>query len=127
MMAQPFSVFLMVQFMKQLPKELEESAMIDGANRWRTFWQIIMPLMQPAITAVLFLASRERGTSLSGRCWLLDTKDMYTLPVGLFQYKQAHFTEYNLLITSSMFNTIPVLISFFLFQRYFIEGRRLRR
>src|SRR6266487_4954829 len=51
-MAQPFSVFLMVQFMKSLPKELEESAMIDGASRWRTFYQIILPLVRPALTAV---------------------------------------------------------------------------
>ena len=53
---------------------------------------------------------------------VLDSKEMYTLPVGLFQFKNAHYTEYNLLITSSMFNTIPVLILFFIFQRYFIEG-----
>jgi len=122
MMAQPFSVFLFVQFMKQLPREMEESAMIDGASRWRTFWQIIMPLMQPAITAVAILSFQGAWNEFIWSLLVLDTKDMYTLPVGLFQYKQAHFTEYNLLITSSMFNTIPVLILFFLFQRYFIEG-----
>src|SRR6266566_4050418 len=52
----------------------------------------------------------------------LGTQDMYTLPLGLFYFFHAHYTEYNLLIASSMFNTIPILILFFIFQRYFIEG-----
>ena len=54
-MAQPFSVFIMVQFMKVLPKELEESAKIDGASTWRTFYQIILPQVKPALTAVAIL------------------------------------------------------------------------
>ena len=54
-MAQPFSVFIMVQFMKTLPRELEESAMMDGASRLRTFFQIILPLVKPALTAVAIL------------------------------------------------------------------------
>ncbi len=47
---------------------------------------------------------------------------MYTLPLGLHFFKSAHYTEYNLLIAGSMFNTIPIIILFFIFQRYFIEG-----
>jgi len=49
-------------------------------------------------------------------------RHMYTLPLGLFYFKSAHFTRYNLLFAGSMFNTIPILILFFIFQRYFIEG-----
>src|SRR5579883_2209213 len=56
-MAQPLSVFIMVQFMKTLPKELEESAKIDGASRWRTFYQIILPLVKPALTVEIGRAS----------------------------------------------------------------------
>src|SRR2546421_8038126 len=122
LMVQPFSVFLMVQFMKQLPKELEESARIDGASRFRTFWQIILPLVKPAITAVAILSFQGAWNEFMWSLLVLDTKEMWTLPVGLFQYKSAHYTEYNLLITSAMFNTIPMLVLFFVFQRYFIEG-----
>src|SRR6266478_6102355 len=92
-MVQPFSVFIMVQFMKGLPKELEESAKIHGASN-----DFLWPLVA------------------------LGTQDMYTLPLGLFFFKSAHYTEYSLLLASSMFNTIPMLILFFIFQRYFIEG-----
>ncbi|GAC1389075.1 MAG: carbohydrate ABC transporter permease [Ktedonobacteraceae bacterium] len=120
--AQPFSVFLMVQFMKGLPKELEESARIDGASRWRTFYQIILPLVKPALTAVTILSFQGAWNEFLWSLLVLNSDNMYTLPVGLFQFKSAHFTQYALLISGSMFNAIPILILFFIFQRYFIEG-----
>ncbi len=122
LMVQPFSVFLMVQFMKGLPKELEESARIDGASRWRTFYQIILPLVKPALTAVTILSFQGAWNDFLWSLLVLNSNDMYTLPVGLFQFKSAHYTEYALLIAGSMFNAIPVLVLFFIFQRYFIEG-----
>lgn len=121
-MAQPFSVFLMVQFMKNLPKELEESAMLDGASRWRTFRSIILPLVKPALTAVAIISFQGAWNDFLWPLIVLGTQNMYTLPLGLFFFKNAHYTEYNLLLAGSMFNTIPVLILFFIFQRYFIEG-----
>lgn len=121
-MAQPFSVFLMVQFMKGLPKELEESAMLDGASRWRTFYQIILPLVRPALTAVAIVTFQGAWNDFLWPLVVLGTRDMYTLPLGLYFFKSAHYTEYNLLIAGSMFNTIPIIILFFIFQRYFIEG-----
>ncbi len=121
-MAQPFSVFIMVQFMKGLPKELEESATIDGATPWRTFFQIILPQVKPALVAVLILTFQGAWNDFQWPLVVLGTQDMYTLPLGLFFFKSAHYTEYNLLLAGSMFNTIPILILFFIFQRYFIEG-----
>jgi len=121
-MAQPFSVFIMVQFMKGLPKELEESARIDGASTWRTFFQIILPQVKPAMTAVAILTFQGAWNDFQWPLVVLGTQDMYTLPLGLFSFKSAYYTQYNLLLTSAMFNTIPILILFFIFQRYFIEG-----
>lgn len=120
--AQPFSVFLMVQFLKGLPREIEESAMIDGASRFRTFFQIVMPLVKPALTAVAILSFQGAWNEFTWSLLVLNTPDMYTLPIGLLFFKGAHYTEYNLLLAGSMFNTIPILIVFFIFQRYFIEG-----
>ncbi|HLI06941.1 MAG TPA: carbohydrate ABC transporter permease [Ktedonobacteraceae bacterium] len=121
-MAQPFSVFLMVQFMKGLPKELEEAAMLDGANRWRTFLSVILPLVKPALTAAAIVSFQGAWNDFQWPLVVLGTQDMYTLPLGLFFFKSANYTQYNLLIAASMFNTIPILILFFIFQRYFIEG-----
>ncbi|GLV58331.1 ABC transporter permease [Dictyobacter sp. S3.2.2.5] len=121
-MAQPFSVFIMIQFMRALPKELEESASIDGASRWRTFYQIILPQVKPALTAVIILTFQNSWNDFQWPLVALGTQNMYTLPLGLFFFKSTYYTEYNLLLAGSMFNTIPILILFFIFQRYFIEG-----
>jgi len=121
-MAQPFSVFIMVQFMKGLPRELEESAKIDGASVWRTFFQIILPQVRPALVAVAIITFQGAWNDFMWPLVALGSRDMYTLPVGLFYFKSAHYTQYNLLLASSLFNTVPILILFFIFQRYFIEG-----
>jgi ABC-type glycerol-3-phosphate transport system permease component len=121
-MAQPFSVFIMVQFMKSLPRELEESARIDGASRLRTFCQVILPLVKPALTVVAILTFQGAWNDFQWPLVALGTQDMYTLPLGLFFFKSANYTQYNLLLSSSMFNVIPILILFFIFQRYFMGG-----
>ncbi len=121
-MAQPLSVFIMVQFMKSLPKELEESAMIDGASRWRTFYAIILPLVKPALTAVAIVSFQGAWNDFQWPLVALGTSDQYTLPLGLFFFKNANYTLYNLLLAGSMFNLIPMIILFFIFQRYFMGG-----
>lgn len=120
MMAQPFSVFIMVQFMKTLPRELEESAKIDGASPWRTFYQVILPLVRPALAVVAILSFQGAWNDFQWPLVALGTQDMYTLPLGLFFFKSAHYTEYNLLLAGSLFNIVPILLLFFIFQRYFI-------
>ncbi len=121
-MAQPLSVFIMVQFMKALPKELEESAMIDGASRWRIFRSIILPLVKPALTAVAIVSFQGAWNDFQWPLVALGSQDQYTLPLGLFFFKSANYTLYNLLLAGSMFNLIPIVILFFIFQRYFMGG-----
>lgn len=121
-MAQPFSVFIMVQFMKGLPKELEESASLDGASRFRTFFQIILPQVKPALTAVAIITFQGAWNDFQWPLVALGTQNMYTLPLGLFYFKSEYYTQNALLLAASMFNTIPILVLFFIFQRYFIEG-----
>ncbi len=121
-MAQPITVFIMTQFMRSLPRELEESAALDGASLGRTFFQIILPLVRPALIAVAIVTFQSAWNDFLWPLVVLGTRDMYTLPLGLYFFKSAHYTEYNLLITGSMFNTVPIIILFFIFQRYFIEG-----
>jgi ABC-type glycerol-3-phosphate transport system permease component len=105
-----------------VPREVEEAATIDGASRWRTYCQIILPLVKPALTAVAILSFQGAWNEFSWSLLVLNSPNMYTLPIGLLFFKGAHYTEYNLLLAGSMFNTIPILIVFFIFQRFFIEG-----
>ncbi len=88
MMAQPFSVFIMVQFMKVLPKELEESAKIDGASPWRTFFQIIIPQVRPALVAVAIITFQGAWNDFMWPLVAMSSRDMYTLTVGLFYFKK---------------------------------------
>ncbi len=121
-MVQPTMVFLMTQFLKSLPRELEESAMIDGCSRFRTFWQIILPLARPAMTAVAIMSFQGAWNDFIWPLIVQSHPENYTLTVGLAFFKGAHYTEYNLLLAGSAINIIPLVVLFFIFQRYFIQG-----
>jgi ABC-type glycerol-3-phosphate transport system permease component len=121
-MVQPTMVFLMTQFLKSLPKELEESAMIDGASRLRIFWQIILPLARPAITAVAILSFQGAWNDFIWPLIVQSQQQNYTLTVGLAYFGTQNYTFYNLVLAGSTINLLPLVVIFFIFQRYFIKG-----
>lgn len=118
----PTSVFLMTQFLKTLPRELEESAMIDGAGAFRTFFQVILPLTRPALTAVALFAFQGAWNDFFWPLLVMSSNQMYTLTVGLAFFKSQYYTQYNLLLAGAIVNIIPLVVLFFIFQRYFISG-----
>jgi ABC-type glycerol-3-phosphate transport system permease component len=121
-MVGPFSVFLMTQFLKSLPKELEESAMIDGAGRFRTFWQIILPLVRPAMITVALFQFQGAWNDFLWPLIVMSNPNNYTLTVGLAFFKGIHYTEYGLLLAGAAINIAPLVVLFFAFQRYFLKG-----
>lgn len=121
-MVAPVSVFLMTQFLKTLPKELEESAMIDGATRFGIIWRIILPLVRPALTAVALLSFQGAWNDFIWPLLIMSHPQNYTLTVGLAYFKGNHYTEYNLLLAGAVINNAPLVALFFFFQRYFIRG-----
>ena len=121
-MVTPTSVFLMTQFLKTLPRELEESALIDGAGRVRTFFQIILPLVRPAMTAVGILAFQGAWNDFLWPLLVMSQQQNYTLTVGLTFFKGLYYTQYQLLLAGATINLIPLVLIFFAFQRYFIKG-----
>lgn len=118
----PTSVFLMTQFLKTLPRELEESAMIDGAGPFRTFFQVVLPLTRPALTAVALFAFQAAWNDFFWPLLVMSSNKMYTLTVGLAFFHSQYYTQYNLLLAGSIVNIVPLVILFFIFQRYFISG-----
>lgn len=118
----PTSVFLMTQFLKTLPRELEESAMIDGAGPFRTFFQVVLPLTRPALTAVALFAFQGAWNDFFWPLLVMSSNSMYTLTVGLAFFKSQYYTQYNLLLAGAIVNIVPLVILFFIFQRYFISG-----
>jgi ABC-type glycerol-3-phosphate transport system permease component len=118
----PTSVFLMAQFLKTLPRELEESAMIDGASRFRTFWQVIFPLIRPAIITVAIFQFQGAWNDFMWPLLVMSHQDNYTLTLGLSAFKTAHYTEFGLLLAGATVNIVPLVVIFFFFQRYIMQG-----
>nr|BBH94277.1 ABC transporter permease [Thermogemmatispora argillosa] len=121
-MVTPTSVFLMTQFLKTLPRELEEAALIDGCSRFRAFWQIIFPLVRPAVTVVALLSFQGAWNEFLWPLIVMSHQENYTLTVGLAFFKGNYVTQYNLVLAGAMISIAPLVIIFFIFQRYFIQG-----
>jgi ABC-type glycerol-3-phosphate transport system permease component len=120
--AQPFSVFLITQFLKSLPVEIEEAALIDGASRFRTYWQVILPMAKPALVAAGILSFQGGWNSFVAPLLYLNSSIKFPLTVGLNFFNGQYSSHTNLILAGAMFNTIPMVIIFFIFQRYFIQG-----
>jgi ABC-type glycerol-3-phosphate transport system permease component len=118
-----FGIFLLTQFLKSIPRELEEAAMIDGAGLFTVYWRVIMPLAKPALAALAIIEFQGAWNDFQNALVMLNTPDMFTIPIGLSFLKGSQRIEFfNYILAGSMFNTIPVLIIFALFSRYFIQG-----
>ncbi len=119
---QAFYVFLMRQFMVGLPVELEEAARIDGAGSFRILAQVIVPLCGPAIATVAIFAFLAHYNDFMGPLIYLSTNELFTLPLGIFWYQGRYGTSWHLVMAVSTVALVPVIILFFVAQRYFIRG-----
>jgi multiple sugar transport system permease protein len=121
---QAFWIFLMRQFLLQIPKDLSDAARIDGANEFQIFWQIILPQTLPALGAIAIFAGVHAWNDFLGPLIYLQDASKYTLSIGLtfFQQQDAYDVKYNLLMAASALIVLPVVVMFLLFQRAFIEG-----
>ena len=116
------SIFTLTQFFKAIPKDLEEAAFIDGATHMQIFRIVILPLARPAILTVLILQFQGMWNAFLQPLLYLNTPDNYVLNVALSIFQQQYKSQWNLTLVGAMFNAIPVMILFFLFSRYYIEG-----
>ena len=117
-----FAVFLLRQFIRGIPKELEEAAIVDGANRWRIYWSIILPLLVPAMSALgIFLFLGSWNNYFTPLIFLSDP-NLFTVPLMLDQFKGQYTVDWTLLMAGSAIAVIPVLIVYLIGQRQIIEG-----
>ncbi len=118
-----FFIFLMVQFFRQLPRELDEAAMIDGCSPFKIYWAIIMPLSIPAIaTAAIFSFIWTWDDFLGPLVYLNDVKD-YTVPLALRMFNsQDSVTQYGQMFAMSVLSLLPIFLFFLVFQRLIIRG-----
>ncbi len=118
-----FGIFLMSQFLKAVPKDLEEAARVDGASQWDIISKVVLPLAKPALVTLAILSFQASWNDFQkALLYLRGDPSIFTLPVGLQFFQQQFRQQWNLTLIGSMFNAIPVLIIFLIFNRYFIEG-----
>ncbi len=116
------SIFILTQFFRSIPRELEEAAIIDGANHMQIYENVILPLARPALLTVLILQFQAMWNNFLQPLLYLNTPDKYVLNVALSIFQQQYKAAWNLTLVGAMINAIPVLVLFFIFSRYFIEG-----
>ncbi len=120
--ASVFSIFLLRQFFKSLPRDYFEAAQIDGCGHWRYLWQVAVPMMWPALVTVGLFAFLGSWNSLLWPLIVTDSEMMRTLQFGLTVFLQEEHTEVHLLMAASAFTMAPVVVLYLILQRRFIEG-----
>lgn len=121
-MANAFGIFLMRQFFISIPVELEEAAKIDGLSRFGIFWRVVLPLSRPALAAQAIFQFLGQWNGFMWPFLIARSPEMFTLTVGLQSFKSQYYSFWNQVLAGSMFLTVPVLVIFLLFQRWFIKG-----
>ena len=120
----PLFIFLMRQFFSTIPKEIEEAALIDGANVIQTFMRVMLPLIRPALLSVSIIGFQGHWNDFLGPLIYLNDQAKYTLTVGMFFFTGGvnERPHWEWLMAMSTLMIVPILILFIIFQRYFIEG-----
>lgn len=117
-----FATFLLRQFFKQIPLELEDAARIDGASTFQIYWRIMLPQVKPALAAVGIFTFLDSWNDLFGPLIFLNSIRLQTLPVALKLFQGEFFSQVNVLMAGATISIVPVLIVFFLAQKYFLQG-----
>ncbi len=121
-LANVFGLFILTQFAKEVPDSLIEAAKIDGASELKIFLFVMLPLMIPIVATVYLLNFQFHWSNFLWQLIVAQTDKMYTVPVGLAMFKNAHEEAYTLEMAASSLSIIPIGILFIFAQRYFIEG-----
>lgn len=118
-----FNIFLLRQFLRQIPFELSEAAKLDGCSELQTFWQVILPLAKPALAVVALFSFMYTWNDFLGPFIYLQDQKLFTLSLGLRSFQsQAGGTEWHLLMAASSIVIAPIIVLFFFTQRLFIQG-----
>jgi raffinose/stachyose/melibiose transport system permease protein len=118
----PFTVFLMRAYMLDLPREVDEAASIDGASRSATFWRIILPMSMPIVATTIVLNVLQNWNEYLFAMIFTSGTGVQTLPVGLADMMSKNGTQYPVVFAGMVMAALPMVILFFVCQRYFVRG-----
>jgi ABC-type glycerol-3-phosphate transport system permease component len=114
--------FLLRQFFKSLPIDLEDAAKLDGAGTFQIYWKIMLPQVKPGLAAVGIFTFLDSWNDLFGPLIFINSIEKQTLPVALALYQGEFFTETSLLMAAATITIVPVIVIFLASQKYFIQG-----
>lgn len=118
----PYAIIMMTGYFNTLPRELDEAVKVDGGSSWTALWRVLVPISVPGLVSVgiytFMLAWNEYLFALT----LTKTPDMRTVPIGIQLLMGQHSYEWNQMMSMSILGSIPILLLFLFFQRYFIGG-----
>src|SRR5574341_34764 len=117
-----FGIFMLTQFLKAVPRELEEAAFIDGASYFQIYKDVVLPLTRPALLTLFILQFQGMWNEFLAPLLYLNTPDMWVLNVALSVFQQQYKAQWNLTLVGAMINAVVPLTMFFFFSRYYIEG-----
>ena len=117
-----FGAFLMRQFFTGVPDELIDAARIDGLNEFQIFWEVALPLVTPALSALAIFAFLGNWTAFLWPLIVTSSPNLYTVPVGLASLSGEFQTDWEMIMTGSSIATIPTLLVFLVLQRHIISG-----
>lgn len=122
MITNAFGVFLLRQFIKGIPAEMEESGILDGANYWQIYQHIILPLIKAPLAALGIFTFMNNWNSFLTPLIYLSAPEKYTVPLLLNQFRGLYITNWELMMAAACIAIVPVLIAYIIGQRYIIEG-----
>lgn len=117
-----FGLFILYQFFKAIPRELEEAAAIDGCSTLGIYWHVVLPLSRPILATLAIFVFLGSWNDFLGPLVFMDSADQYTLPVGIAMFQSSYATDYGLTFAACVVCTLPVLAVFVLFSRQIIAG-----
>lgn len=118
----PFSVFLMVGYMRSIPKDFEEAGLIDGCSDFQSLIYILFPSIKPILATVVILSMVSSWNNLITPLLLLRDKRFYTIPIGIFSFRGTYHINYPLMFSAVILTSIPLLVFFLTQQKKFVEG-----
>jgi ABC-type glycerol-3-phosphate transport system permease component len=117
-----FGVFLFRQYALTIPLDLDEAARVDGAGAIRIWWNILLPLARPVLATICILSVIHHWNDFLRPLVYLNSANMRTLALGLSLFKSEYLVEWNLMMAAATLMLLPILVLFFVAQRYFVQG-----
>jgi multiple sugar transport system permease protein len=118
----PFATWLMMGYYRSIPEELEDAALIDGCNRFQTYYRVVLPLVRPALLAVAMFSVTQSWNEFLYAKTFLRSSEVFTLPVGLGQLTVADVQPWGELMAASLLTALPIIIVYMIGQRFMVAG-----